>query len=109
MLNETNFMRFLSVSLVVQVSCDWFENSSVFGRGISKPMVMSTLFDDEILRGFIGIVTDGGGEVTGGKHFPTQCMPFRGSLVIIFLLKEFSHPRVHTQSSPSILRRSNSL
>ena len=95
MLDKTNFVRFLIVPKVVHVTGDRFEECSVRRCGISMPMTVAALFDDEILWGFEMIISDGGRKVACREHGAAERVPFGRSLIVIGLLEELSYPGVY--------------
>lgn len=94
-LDQTNFVRFLVIRSVIQVSCNGLEQRAMLGGGISLPaIVVTALLDDEVARLLVGIITDGGCKIARCEHRSTEGMPFRRSLIIVALLKELLDPWV---------------
>lgn len=94
-LHEPDFVGFLAVARVIQITGHWLEKSSVSRCSVSRPRRLEHLFAQEIIGAFVPVVTQCTGHVTCGQHVFTKGQPFRTSLIGVGSPQKFRHLGVH--------------
>ena len=92
-LDDANFMRLASGSLIVQVPDERFKERPMLSRGVSAPLGLENLLFHKRVGRLVVIITDRTRDIARRNHILAQIKPFLGSLLRVRRREKFPDPK----------------